>query len=109
MTLERMNETRKRLKQQYGMLFEKITAALFEADPIEINFKSNTDEYDSEARSIIPRLRSCNSAIDVNQIVFEEFCRSFDMESVGDKQGYERVSEVIWCIWQDFNAGKIHQ
>jgi hypothetical protein len=104
-----MNETRKRLKQQYGMLFEKITAALFEADPIGINFESNTDEYDSEAGTIIPRLRSCNSAIDVNQIVFEEFCSWFDVASVGDKKGYEQVSGVIWRIWQDFNAGKVNE
>lgn len=91
------------------MLFEKITAALFEADPIGINFESNTDEYDSEAGTIIPRLSSCNSSTDVNQIVFEEFCRWFDAESVGDKKSYEQVSGAIWCIWQDFNAGKVNE
>ena len=101
-----MNETRKRLKRQYGVLFEQITAALFEADPIGINFKSNTDEYDPEAGTIIPRLQSCNSAFDVNHVVFEEFCRWFDAESVGERKAYEQVSELIWRIWQDFNARK---
>jgi hypothetical protein len=99
-----MNEIRKRLKQQHGALFDGITGALFEADPIGINFESNTDEYDSEAGAIIPRLSACNSASDVNQVVFEEFRRWFDAESVGEKKAYEQVSEVIWRIWRDFNV-----
>jgi len=33
-------------------------------DPIGINFEVNTDEYESEAGTILPKLRSCRSADD---------------------------------------------
>ena len=60
-----MNETRNRLKQLHGQLFEqKVSAALFEADPIGINFGPNPDESDSEAGPIIPKLHSCMSALE---------------------------------------------
>jgi len=103
-----MSETRNRLKQLHGRLFEQVTAALFEADPIGINFGFNTDEYDAEAGTIIPRLQSCTSALDVNHVVFEEFLRWFSAESAGELAAYRQVSEVIWHIWQNSNAGKVN-
>ena len=39
------------------------------------NFEDNSDEYEPEARTILPRLRSCHSADDVLQVVYAEFVR----------------------------------
>jgi hypothetical protein len=65
------------IKREYGTLFASISAALFEADPVGINFEINPDEYEPEVGTIIPRLGSAKSAADVQAIVYDEFCTWF--------------------------------
>src|SRR5262245_53578798 len=74
------------LRQEYGELFDRIAAALFEADPIHINFETNTDEYEPEAETILPRLHTATTVDDVERIVHEEFCRRFDAGMAGQWQ-----------------------
>src|SRR5277367_2993449 len=87
------------IKRKYEELFSAVSAALFEDDPIGINFKSNTDEYEPEAGTIIPRLHSANSAEDVESILYEEFNRWFGAGDAGLKSRYESVSRRIWEMW----------
>ncbi len=93
---------RKRLKQQYGELFDSISATLFEADPIGINFDSNTDEYEPEVGTILPRLKSAASADDVETIIHEEFCRWFSPEDAGTRERYQSVAARVWELWCEF-------
>lgn len=96
---------RKRLKQEYGDPFQKVTAALFMDDPVGLNFEDNTDEYDTEAATILPRLRSCRSALDVRNVVHQEFCRWFDASTAGPIERYTNVSETIWNLWHEHTIG----
>ena len=86
------------IKREYGTLFASISDALFEADPIGINFDDNTDEYDPETGTIIPRLGLAKSAEDVQAIVYEEFCRWFDPISAGAKR------EVCFRLGENLGA-----
>ena len=97
-------EAIKRRKREYVALFVSISEALFKADPIGINFNfnTNTDEYEPEAGTIIPRLRSATSEADVQSIVNEEFCRWFYPANVGPREAYASVSAVIWKLWCAF-------
>lgn len=89
----------------YGKLFFDIRDALFQADPIGINFATNTDEYDPEAGTIIPPLQTANSLDDVHTIVYEEFLNWFGEMSARGKERYELVSEKIWELWCLYKAG----
>jgi hypothetical protein len=99
-TIER---ERAALRQKYGTLFETVAAILFMADPIGINFKSNTDEYEPEVETILPRLSRDNTVEEVTGIVYEEFVRWFGAEEAGSRQSYQPVAEKIWKAWQAFN------
>ena len=46
-----MTAERDALKRQYGKLFAAMSEALFEADPLGINFEINTDEYEPEVET----------------------------------------------------------
>src|SRR5215475_8865872 len=94
--------TRSRDNEQ---LFDSIAAALFEADPIHINFETNTDEYEPEAETILPRLHSATTVDDVERIVHEEFCRWFDAGLAGPRENYRPVAETIWNLWRAFKQG----
>lgn len=91
------------IKSQYGTLFASISAALFEADPVGINFDENTDEYEPEAGTIIPRLGSAMSAEDFQAIVYEEFCTWFSPIDAGPREKYASVSAKIWELWRTFH------
>ena len=75
--IEKERSSREKLRAEYSELFASVSAILFECDPIGINFDDNTDEYDAEAGSIIPRLRECSSEDDVRRVIHEEFIKWF--------------------------------
>jgi hypothetical protein len=93
------------VKRQYGKLVASISEALFKADPAGINFETNTDEYEPEATTIIPRLRTAQSAEDVQNIVYEEFLYWFG-GTAGTKDNYAAVAAEIWVLWCAFRSSQ---
>jgi len=111
MTRERdeIVQNRNQLKSQFGQLFTEVEQILFSHDPIGIafvgdeNVADNPDEYEPEVGTILPRLRTANTAADVTDIVYEEFIRWFDdEETVGPKAKYKALSGEIWVAWNRF-------
>jgi hypothetical protein len=90
-----------RAREVYGKLFDDVSSLLFRHDPIGINFDTNTDEYDPEARTILPRLSQCQSEADVLMVVIEEFHRWFGDDIREDKEGYRSIASEIWQLWSD--------
>src|SRR6267378_3626062 len=106
MTRERdeILENRRRLRAEYGELFDSMAALLYRHDPIGINFEVNTDEYESQAGTILPKLRSCRSADDVLQAVHAEFARWFDFDTAGPPEHYKEIASEVWQLWQGYLA-----
>ena len=94
-----------RVKRAYGPLFDEVSAILFEADPVRINFGDNTDEYDPEAGTIVPRLQTCADAEQVHAVVFEEFVRWFTAGVAGEPERFREVSARIWDAWRRHKSG----
>ena len=92
-------EKRDKLREEYGDLFGEISEILFETDPVGISFGDNTDEYEPEVGTILPRLRTCASAQDVRRVVVEEFVRWFGEGEV-DESHVEAIAVRIWAAWQ---------
>lgn len=90
---------RERLRREYGELFSVLAEILFRHDPMGINFEENTDEYEPEVGTILPRLRHCKSVEDVAEVVRKEFLHWFDFEPVDAKEKYQAVAEEIWRVW----------
>jgi hypothetical protein len=105
----RKMQEREALRTQYGALFETVTAILFEADPQGINYKTNTDEYDPETGTILPRLSQAGTSHDVAVIVHEEFARWFGAEEVGAVDEYQLIATRIWQAWCTFAPKPLSQ
>ena len=87
-------------------LLARVEALLFHDDPIGINFESNTDEYRTEAQTIVVRLAEATSERDVAVIVHEEFVRWFDRQIAGPIERYRPVASAIWRLWaEESNRG----
>jgi hypothetical protein len=100
-TRERVVQEREAVRARFGSLFEQVSAALFGDDPIGINFGTNTNEYEPEVGTILPRLETCTSASDVARVVHEEFAQWFGAATAGPRDRYENVAQVIWRLWED--------
>lgn len=87
------------LHARYRTLFNDVSAILFEVDPIGINSDDNTDEYDPEAGTILPRLKTCLTADDVRSVVHEEFVRWFGPDTAGEEDRYHEAADRIWEAW----------
>ena len=85
------------LRAEHGPLYDRVAAILFEQDPAGVNFGDNRDEYEAEADQIVPRLRSCSSAEDVQRVVFEEFAKMFDDDTVDSPERFGRIAALIWA------------
>jgi len=55
----------------------------------------NTDEYEHEARTILPRLRECRSAKDALRAAHQEFVRWFEAENAGAEKHYTAIASEI--------------
>ena len=81
-----------------GDLISQIEAILFAADPIGINFETNTDEYSPEAKTIASRLREAGTTDELLRIVQEEFIHWFGPEIAGAVERYRGIATSIWII-----------
>jgi hypothetical protein len=88
-------------------LFDSIGALLYRHDQIGINFDfdENTDKYESEAGTILPKLNSCRSEDEVLQLVHAEFVSWFDSDTAGPQEQYKKIASEIWQLWQEYRAG----
>ncbi len=92
-------KARKAVKKKYLKLYSDLRKCFFEHDPIGINFGSNTDEYDPEVGTIIPRLAKCGSQADVLEVVHQEFVKWFGSDIAGGKSRYEEIATDVWNLW----------
>ncbi len=57
----KIRRERAALRAEYGELYDWLARALYEHDPIGINFGQGADEYEPEVGTILPRLAACSS------------------------------------------------
>lgn len=96
---------RKKLRARYESLFDDMAAMLFEVDPAGINDETNTNEYEPEVGTVLPRLREATNEDDVRRILLEEFDRWFDHGGYDvEKTGI--VATRLWALWREWVANR---
>lgn len=90
------SEDRKAPRREYGGLYEEVEAILFRHDPVGINFGENTDEYDPEVSTILPRVVRATSQDEVQRIVREEFEHWFGPDIIMRGESSEVIAAEIF-------------
>ncbi len=98
--LDKERKARQEVQSSDPEFFAAVSQLMFKHDPISINFGDNTDEYDAEAGTVIPRLQTCTSADEVTTVVHEEFVRWFGKETAGERSRYTSLANDIWALSQ---------
>lgn len=94
---------REAVRKLHPGLFASVSGAMFRHDPIGINYGDNTDEYDAEAGTVIPRLSNCASVDHVACVLREEFSRWFGADIAGRAQ-YVPLAKEVWRLWTESHA-----
>ncbi len=92
--------SRDRVKATYPQLFDEITAILVTYDPLGVMSDENSDEYEPETGTILPRLQHATSAAEVERIVQDEFLYWFGMG--GAEHDLRGAAHAIWVVWQQW-------
>lgn len=98
-----MSDSKARRKEQTATqrnLTDRVSAILFDADPVGINFDSNADEYEAEAEAIVIALPEATGIDDVTDIAYGAFVQWFDVETAGQREQYIGVAAQIWDEWR---------
>lgn len=90
---------REQVRQAHPALFAAVSGAMFRHDPVEINYHFNTDEYDAETGTVLPRLKECASSAELASVLHEEFVRWFGADTAGPRERYLDLSAEIWALW----------
>ncbi len=93
--VENDRAAREEVRRRYPELFAAVSAAMFRHDVIGLNFDTNSDEYDPEAGTVIPRLKDCSSAEDVATVLHEEYSNWFGPKTAGAKVKYAALVFVV--------------
>jgi hypothetical protein len=93
-----IRERRKRLRDEYRDLYDRVSAILFDEDLVGINLGDNTDEYEPEVDRILPRLGSCSSVESVQHVVCEVFAEMFTQDIRWKPEVFRGVAVRIWAL-----------
>ena len=90
--------SRESIRSAYPDLFARVSEILFRLDPIGINVEDNSDEYEPEVGTIIPRLAYVTTLDAVRFVVHDEFVKWFTAEVAGPEARFTRIAEEIWAL-----------
>lgn len=90
------SEDERALRREYAGLYEEVEAILFRHDPAGINFGENTDEYDPEVSTILPRVVRAASQDEVQKIDREEFEHWFEPDITIRGESFEVIAAEVF-------------
>jgi hypothetical protein len=101
---EDIQERRRALKEAYRGIYAEVADILFRHDPIGIAFADNTDEYEPEVDTILPRLADARDAADARKVLHEELVRWFSPEDAGPEERHFALADEVWAAYTRFRA-----
>jgi len=87
-------------KQQYEMLVQELNQLLRQFNQIGlIALGSPDDEYEAEAGTILPRIRTTKDEEEMTRTVYEEFAHWFgDQSTTGPESSYAALGKAVWQL-----------
>lgn len=93
--------TRQRQEQTLGALYTSLLHILSQYDLMGIvDWSGDLEEYELEARTILPRLPEARSAAELRHIIYEAFVDCFSIHTAGSESQYQAMAQEIWAAWQ---------
>jgi hypothetical protein len=93
---EESKRRRSELKVEYATLFASFAEILFRLDPAGINFEVNSDEYEPEVGTILPRIIDATSVDEIVPVLRDELSRWFGAGIPRPGITYEEIARELY-------------
>ena len=91
---------RRSLQKEYGILYRAISDILFRHNPMELDGKRNTGDYNPEVEALISRICEAEHLDALQDLLFEVFRTDFGEENCGSRERYEVAASEIWKAYE---------
>ncbi len=88
------------LQKEYGSFYRAVSDILFRHNPMDLDGKRNTGEYDPEIDALLTRIQEPEHLNALHDLLFEVFRTDFGEGNCGDRQRYETAAAEIWKAYE---------
>ena len=88
------------LQKEYGSFYRAVSDILFRHNPMDLDGKRNTGEYDPEVDALLSRFKEAEHLNALHDLLFEVFQVDFGEENCGDRERYEAAAAEIWKAYE---------
>src|SRR5437762_2520845 len=88
------------LEQEYGRFYRTVSDILFRHDPMELDGKHNTGDYNREVDVLLSRIREAEQLSVLQDLLFEVFLTDFGEENCGSRERYAVAASEIWKAYE---------
>lgn len=92
------------LQKEYGSFYRAVSDIIFRHNPIDLDGKHNTGEYDPEIDALLSRIREAEDLDTLHELLFEVFRTDFGEDNCGDRQRYGAAASEIWKAYERHRA-----
>jgi hypothetical protein len=92
------------LQKEYGSFYRAVSDILFRHNPVDLDGKHNTGEYNPEVDALLSRIREAEHVDALQDLLFEIFLTDFGEGNCGSKERYEVAASEIWKAYQRHRA-----
>ena len=101
------NEARQQhriLQKEYRSSYLAVKDIVFRHNPIDLDGRRNTGEYDPEIDALLSRIQEAKDLDTLHDLLFEVFRTDFGEDNCGDRQRYEAAASEIWKAYERHRA-----
>jgi hypothetical protein len=97
-------EQHRMLQKEYGRFYRAVSDILFRHNPMDLDGKHNTGDYNPEVDALLSRIREAEDLNTLEQLLFEIFLTDFGAGNCGNRERYEGAASEIWKAYQRHRA-----
>lgn len=91
---------RRILQKEYGGFYRAVSDILFRHNPMDLDAKRNTGEYNPEIDALLSRIQEAEHLNALHGLLFEVFRTDFGEENCGDRERYGTAASEIWKAYE---------
>ena len=97
-------QQRRMLQKEYGSFYRAVSDILFRHNPVDLDGKHNTGEYNPEVDALLSRIREVEHSAALQELLFEIFLTDFGEGNCGAIERYDAAATEIWKAYQRHRA-----
>ena len=92
------------LQKEHGTIYRAISDILFLHNPMDLDGKRNTGDYNPEVDVLVSRIRDVEDVDALQDLLFDIFRTDFGQENCGSRERYEGAASEIWKTYERHRA-----